>query len=231
MVRLTVREYGDSSLQICVAGADESLRWRAIHTVSRRLNAMGHIGVLGVIPTYDTALVEFDPYVADGHAVETAILEAFSGITHDGSTPPRVFDIPVVYGGERGPDLRDVAREHGTDPEEVIGRHLAADYVIRCFSHSAAPMMDGPDSSPEVKRLGDPRISVPAGSVMLAGRQSIVLTRTQPSGWRAIGSTPVTLIGSGAQDAVPYRPGDLFRFRRILEEDWDTVSPDMIEQI
>ena len=38
---------------------------------------------------------------------------------------PREFGVPVVYGGEYGPDLERVADQQGLGTEEIIGLHTA----------------------------------------------------------------------------------------------------------
>ena len=43
---------------------------------------------------------------------------------------PRTVKIPVVYGGEHGPDLQRVARYHNFTPEEVIGFHTQPIYRV-----------------------------------------------------------------------------------------------------
>ena len=42
----------------------------------------------------------------------------------------RRWRIPVVYGGEHGIDLEDVAKTLNTTPDEIVARHVAGDYRV-----------------------------------------------------------------------------------------------------
>jgi KipI family sensor histidine kinase inhibitor len=42
----------------------------------------------------------------------------------------RIIDIPVIYGGEAGPDLPDVARHTGLTQKQVVELHSSVDYVV-----------------------------------------------------------------------------------------------------
>jgi allophanate hydrolase subunit 1 len=73
---------------------------------------------------------------------------------------------------EYGPDLERVAEHVGLSVDDVVTLHTEKSYVIRCLGAPAgSPMMDGPDFTRPVPRLKDPRLSVPAGAVSVAGRQ------------------------------------------------------------
>jgi len=45
-----------------------------------------------------------------------------------------------------------------------------------------------------VPRLKDPRLSVPAGAVSVAGRQAVIAPAMAPGGWCVIGQTPLAVL-------------------------------------
>jgi allophanate hydrolase subunit 1 len=55
-----------------------------------------------------------------------------------------------------------------------------------------------------------PRVAVPAGSIGLSGRQSIIYPVSSPGGWRLVGRTPLRVLDpTGDPDRlVAYRAGD-----------------------
>jgi KipI family sensor histidine kinase inhibitor len=131
----------------------------------------------------------------------------------------------VVYGGEFGPDLQKVADHEGLKTSEIIALHTAKSYVIRCLGAPAgSPMMDGPDFPLPVPRLKDPRLSVPAGAVSVAGRQAVIAPAVAPGGWCVIGQTPLTVLNPNKQPLVPYMPGDLLRFHEIPAADFERFA-------
>ena len=105
--------------------------------------------------------------------------------------------------------------------QEIIGLHTAKSYVIRCLGAPAgSPMMDGPDFPLPVPRLKDPRLSVPAGAVAVAGRQAVIAPAAAPGGWCVIGQTPLAVLDATSEPLVPYVPGDLLRFHQIQPEEF-----------
>ncbi|WP_125616010.1 5-oxoprolinase subunit B family protein [Specibacter cremeus] len=220
-----VHESGDSALRVVATGPDAA--WSTVHRLADWLDAAGADGVHGVVPTYDSLLVEFDPTLISARQLRAFLQLGVRQLAND-ATPdraPREFDVPVVYGGSYGPDLAAVAQIQGLDPEDVINLHCAKTYVIRCLGAPAgSPMMDGPDFPVPVPRLKDPRLSVPAGAVAVAGRQAVIAPATAPGGWQVIGQTPLSLLDLAREPLVPYAPGDIIRFHRVAESAFDMLS-------
>jgi KipI family sensor histidine kinase inhibitor len=215
-----VADYGDSALRVVAVAPDREVRWTAIHRLAAAVNASPPPGVWSAVATYDSALIEFDPGVVDHEEVAAAISALFPGRTARTAGAPAVFVVPVVYGGMYGPDLEEVARHLNLSPEQVVKAHSGLSHSVRCFSHGAAPMLDGPSWNVQVPRLSEPRVRVPGGAILVAGRQAMILSREQPSGWRVLGRTPIRLVDPSQANPVAYRPGDLFQYRRIAPDEW-----------
>lgn len=226
-----VFESGDAALRVVATSGDPERDWTTVHRLAGWLEACGAEGLHGAVPTYDSVLVEFDVLT-----VSAAQMRAFVGLgmrqlaVSPDQEGPRTFDVPVVYGGDYGPDLDDVAEQQGITAEEVVRIHSSKTYTVRCLGAPAgSPMMDGPDFPHPVPRLKDPRLSVPAGAVSVAGRQAVIAPAVAPGGWRVIGQTPLTLLDVGRDPLVPYRPGDILRFRPIPNEDFAAYADRMME--
>jgi KipI family sensor histidine kinase inhibitor len=219
---LQIADCGDAAVRVSCRTSDPELAWRTVHALSGWLDARRHQHHLhGAIATYDAVLVEFDAELTDHDAVRGLVELAAAGSGPQQSRDPAHFDIPVVYGGEHGPDLLRVAEQQGLDADEVVTIHTARPLTMRCFgSPAGAPMLDGPHFPNPVPRLTSPRPHVPAGAVAVAGRQAVVSARPAPGGWCVIGSTPRTLIDLSRTPLAPFTPGDTFRFFRITPDEW-----------
>jgi KipI family sensor histidine kinase inhibitor len=218
-----VFESGDAALRVVASSPDREANWATVHALAAWLDAAGADGVHGAVPTYDSLLVEFDPGVTSARQVRAIVLLGLRQLESNGAPrrAPRQFSVPVVYGGEFGPDLERVAEQQQLSVEEIIELHTAKSYVIRCLGAPAgSPMMDGPDFPFAVPRLKDPRLSVPAGAVSVAGRQAVIAPAVAPGGWCVIGQTPLTVLDVTEEPLVPYQPGDLLRFHRIQPGDF-----------
>lgn len=217
---LRIRDSGDSAVMVTASSGDEEHRWERVHALADALEAARIDGVHGLVPTYDTLLVEFD-CVRVGHAVVRRAIEQAAGAPPARHRDPARFVVPVVYGGEHGPDLPIVAKQLGLSEREVVDAHSGEDLVVRCLGAPVgAPMMDGPAFGRPVPRLASPRTSVPAGSVAVAGRQAVICPLPSPGGWPLLGRTPLRVLDLGAERLTAYRPGDRFRFVPISADHW-----------
>lgn len=229
---LDIYESGDAALRVVAQSGDAEANWATVHSLAGWLASVGVDGIHGAVPTYDSVLVEFDPYLTSARQVRAFILLGMRQLDFVGTTlrEPRRFEVPVVYGGSYGPDLESVAEHQGLDVQDVIARHTAKTYVIRCLGAPAgSPMMDGPDFPVPVPRLKDPRLSVPAGAVSVAGRQAVIAPAVAPGGWCVIGQTPLTVLDAAREPLVPYVPGDELRFYRIPPEDFGKYEGQFLE--
>ena len=224
---LEIYESGDAALRVVAQSGDAEADWATVHSLAGWLATAGIEGLHGAVPTYDSVLVEFDPYLTSARQVRAFVLLGMRQLDFTGTSlrEPRRFEVPVVYGGEYGPDLERVAEHQCLDVEDIIARHTAKTYVIRCLGAPAgSPMMDGPEFPVPVPRLKDPRLSVPAGAVSVAGRQAVIAPAAAPGGWCVIGQTPLSVLDVSREPLVPYVPGDQLRFYRIPEEDFGSFA-------
>lgn len=227
-------EAGDSALRVVVHGSQAQDKWEMIHELSQRLNSQGVEGLYGTVPTYDSMLVEFDPMLLSARHLDTFIKLIVSQMpTSDSSSKKsRHFRVPVVYGGEFGPDLEKVAAQQGLSQQEIISLHTEKIYTVRCMGAPAgSPMMDGPDFPFPVPRLKDPRISVPAGAIAVAGRQAVIAPAKAPGGWCLVGQTPLSLINLENETLVPYSPGDTLQFFALAPEDFDQYAGEELRPV
>ena len=165
-------------------------------------------GVEDVVPGERTLLISVsDP--ADLAAVRVALAEVASHPL-PGPAQARTVEIPVVYDG---PDLADVAAHTGLTVAEVIDAHTSSPWRVGFggFAPGFAYLVGG-DPRLEVPRRGEPRPSVPAGAVGLAGRYSGIYPRSSPGGWQLIGHTDAVLFDVGTEPPALLGPGMTVRF-------------------
>ena len=127
-----------------------------------------------------------------------------------------MHEIDVVYGGIDGPDLARVAHLNGLSEHEVVVRHTARTYRVFMLGFMPGfPYLGFVDSSIAAPRKVSPNISVPAGSVGIAGNQTGIYPTDSPGGWQIIGRTDVQLFNPKTPPHTTCVPGDLVRFRRV----------------
>lgn len=222
MSDISLAPCGEGALRVTATHADTEARWRTVHALADWLQEHPVDGVYGGVPTYDSLLIEFDPARMTAAAltplIQVAAMHQADGPAH----PAQRFTLPVVYGGSYGPDLGYVADFLGISEQDVIDLHTGEDRVVRCLGGPAAScMIEGPRFSAPIPRLPDPRLEVPPNAISVAGRQGVIGPVRAPSGWRLIGLSPVEIMDLRSPELIPYRPGDVIRFRAVSPDEWD----------
>ncbi|QFI69421.1 5-oxoprolinase subunit PxpB [Sinorhizobium alkalisoli] len=128
---------------------------------------------------------------------------------------PTVLTIPIVYGGEGGPHLHEVADRTGLSVDEVVRIHTEPDYTVYAVgSHAGYCYLGGLDARLFMPRRKVPLASIPAGSLSVAGMQTGVSASPGPSGWHTIGRAEISFFDPERRPPALLKPGDVIRFRR-----------------
>lgn len=187
-----------------------------VHALCERIRAQRPVWLRDLVPAYASVGVFFDPLRIEADALETwlrATLDTLPTGAEQAASSTRTVDIPVVYGGEAGPDLESAAAELGLTAAELAERHAAGEYTVALIGFAPGfPYLLGLDPALALPRLATPRTSVPAGSVGIGGRQTGIYPRESPGGWRLIGRTPLVLFDPSRDQPALLAPGDRVRF-------------------
>jgi 5-oxoprolinase (ATP-hydrolysing) subunit B len=188
------------------------------------LQAEGIPGIVETVPTYRSLMVQFDPLVLDYDAF-VARARDLSARALPASATARRWRVPVVYGGDFGIDLEDVAARHKLRPSQIIDRHAAALYRVYMIGFMPGfTYLGGLDQSIAVPRRLDPRAMTPAGTISIGGIQALIACQAMPSGWHLLGRTPVRAFLANRTPAVLFEPGDEVQFEPIDASRWDTLD-------
>ena len=178
--------------------------------LSQRLHA--YASVLEVIPGMNNiTLILRDPQQSALDAIER--LQRWWEESEAQLPESRQVEIPVIYGGESGPDLTGVAEHAALTPRQVVELHSSSDYVVFFIGFQPGfPYLGGLDPRLHIPRRAEPRVAVPAGSVGIGGSQTGVYPLASPGGWQLIGQTRTALFDPLQQPPTLLRPGDRVRF-------------------
>lgn len=202
-------------------------------------NAVADLGMDGIsdlVPTYRSLTVHFDPLRLDRDGLIVRLLEIAlaatqpsSGADSSGTAATTRWRIPVIFGGEFGPDLAQVAQTTKRSEAEII--ETLCSLELRVFLIGFLPGFPYLGELPEwlrLPRLASPRAAVPANSVAIAGAQAAVYPWQSPGGWLLLGRTPVRLfnIGDAARPAL-LAPGDTVCFKSIGRDEFRRLSSEV----
>jgi len=172
------------------------------------------------IPSYRSLLLIFNPLKTTLSLLQDRVHHLWNILDPSQLPEPRRVKIPVVYGGEYGPDLEWVAGYHGITPDEVIRLHTEHTYHVYMIGFMPGfPYMGELPKALITPRRETPRTIVPRGSVALAQGQTGIYSTQSPGGWQIIGRTPLTLFDPEKWPPALLEMGDRVKFFAIDEEE------------
>jgi len=180
--------------------------------------------LLDAVVGYCTVTFYFDPLRVDAAWLERELASIAKDVQAVESSEVRPLEIPVLYGGDAGPDIEDVARFGACSVDDVIERHSSTTYRVYLvgFVPGFAYMAEV-DRTIAAPRRSAPRLAVPAGSVGIAGGQTGIYPAVTPGGWNLIGRTPLTLFDVDRSPASLFKVGDAVRFHPISRPEFDAM--------
>ena len=181
-------------------------------------------GIVETVPTYRSLLVYYKPEIISFREISEKFEELMGSLDNIEIPPPTVIEIPVLYGGEMGPDIQNVAEHNGKTVEEVIQIHTSEEYLIYMIGFIAGfPYLGGMSKEIATPRLKSPRVKIDGGSVGIAGEQTGVYPVDSPGGWQLIGRTPLKLYDAEREKPVLLEAGQYIKFKSVTPEEYDAI--------
>ena len=220
-----IRPEGDSALLIVFGTEISRDTNRLVSAAARRVREQGIRGVVDMIPAFVSLLVCYDPRVISCGALRARLETILQAEAETRETAGRVFEIPVCYGGEFGPDLPDIASHAGLTEREVVDIHTSRDYLVYMLGFLPGfCYLGGLDERIHTPRLETPRLKIPAGSVGIGGSQTGIYPLESPGGWRLLGKTPVRTWDPDRDVPILMQAGDSIRFVEITAAEFRRIS-------
>lgn len=212
-----MKPLGDSALLV-IAGetCDVAVMARVVAWAGKLREKMP-AGVTEVVSACASLAVYYDPLVVAGQPGVSAygrvalwVEQILTGkVRAAKGAVGRRIKVPVVYGGEDGPDLAKVAKGGGLSQEEAVAAHSKPVYRVAAVGFAPGfPYLLGLPEALHTPRRPNPRVMVPAGSVGIGGSQTGVYPSNSPGGWQLIGRTPLRLFTATAEPPALMAVGD-----------------------
>jgi KipI family sensor histidine kinase inhibitor len=206
---------GDSAITVEFSRKIDDEANRRVLALDRTLARDAIAGVTEAVPTYRSLLVHYDP-VQIGFEELGEKLTALAEIPAPPEISTRRWRIPVVYGGEHGIDLEDVAKTLNTTPDDIVARHVAGDYRVAMIGFTPGwSYLSGLEDSLQMPRRKNPRLLTPSGTISIGGVQTGVQCLAGPSGWHLLGRTAVRTYQLHRDPIFLLEPGDAVTFSAV----------------
>ncbi len=178
---------------------------------------------LDVVPGIDSVVVRFDPLVEPADRAGARIDYIVAAGVPALSVDEALLEIPVVYGGEHGPDLEELCAATGLTRGEFIALHTGSEYTVDMVGFTPGfAFVGGLDERLRVPRRAEPRARVEPGSVGIADGRTGLYAMASPGGWTLVGRTPYRLFDPQADEPFALRAGMRVRFIAIDADEFDS---------
>ncbi len=177
-------------------------------------------GILNVVPTYRSLLVEFDPLTISLEKLN-AVIDYIENNLADAEAPTgRYFELPTFYGKPYDFDTARIAEHNALTPEDVVRIFSESTLLVYFIGFIAAlPYIGDLPECLHTPRLPSPRVKLPAGVVGVGGQQVAYPPVELPSGFNYIGRCFHKVYDPDRFPPTPFSPGDRVRFKAVsLEE-------------
>lgn len=225
MQNIKILTAGDSSLLIEFGNEISPEINRRIAAVVELMREQHIEGVVDVIPAFCSLLVNYDPRVIRYEKMKKRMESLLRVDIKVGEGRRKIFEIPVLYGGEYGPDLGAIAEHAGMSEDEVVKIHSSQDYLIYMLGFLPGfCYLGGLDERIHTPRLANPRLKIRAGSVGIGGSQTGIYPLDSPGGWQLMGMTPVKTYDPEREVPILVEAGNYIRFVPVDEAEYKRIQ-------
>ncbi len=187
-------------------------------------------GVKDIVPAYSSLIIHYDLRILNQKKVSNkASLQTFTDQvkklvpenTETTASSSHKIKIPVCYSEKYALDISEIMKHKNISISEIIQLHTAKKYRIYMIGFLPGfAYMGEVDEQIAMPRKLQPRTTIAAGSVGIAGTQTGIYPLDSPGGWQIIGKTPVKLFDKERDHPVLLQPGDEIEFYSITEDEF-----------
>ena len=187
--------HGDSTLVVKLGEAIDTETNEVVHNLIDKLEKeiINQNYIEDIYPTFNNIVINYDNLLIDFETLKIDLSKKISNhlIKYQNNLyEEKIIEIPVKYGQEYGPDLKNMSEKLKISEEKIIEIHTQSLYRIFMIGFMPGfPYLGGLDKRISFPRLSTPRKIVPEGSVGIAGMQTGIYPFDSPGGWNIIGRT------------------------------------------
>ena len=175
---------------------------------------------LDVVPGMNSVVVRFDSVAMSADAASDAISALLDKPAATAEESRETLRIPVVYGGEFGPDLEEVCKRLDISEQAFIDSHTGRDFPVELLGFTPGfAFVGGLPAEWYLPRRSSPRQRVDAGSIAVAGGRTGLYAVASPGGWNLVGRTPLRLFRPDRDDPFVVRAGMRVRFEAVSADE------------
>ena len=178
-------------------------------------------GITDLVPGLASLLIHYDPLQIRAEEIKKLVFLILEAEEDIAAPLARKWRLPVLYGGEAGPDLEQVAGQCNMGVKQVIELHCTTELEIGIMGFlPGLAYMTGLHPSLHLPRRAEPRTHVRGGSVAIAMDQTVIYPLDSPGGWNLIGLMPIPLFDARRAEPVLLTAGERVCFYSVTEQEY-----------
>ncbi|MGI9391498.1 MAG: 5-oxoprolinase subunit B family protein [Boseongicola sp.] len=201
---------------------------RAALAFRSAVHAAGITGVSEVASSLTSVLVRFRPDQTSREALASILtdhLQSRDWTAADLPSGRRHWQLPAVFGGQSGPELKDVAAAVGVSPEEAVAELCQTRMRVLALGFAPGqPYLGFLGDKWDIPRRKELTAQVPLGAIVVAVRQVIPFATTAPTGWRQVGRTPFRGFAPDRETPIALAAGDEISFQSVELDAFETLA-------
>lgn len=222
---------GDTAITIDFGNVINQTINEKILVLFYHLSATPLHGMIEAVPAYSSLTVYYDVFKtrekipADKTVYEfiaEQLLERLQEALPVKDIISKQVSIPVCYEKEFAKDLEKLAMEKNIPVDEVIRIHSSKPYRVYMLGFLPGfTYMGEVDERIAMSRKPQP-VTVAAGSIGIAGKQTGIYPQASPGGWQIIGRTPLKLFDITKEEPTLLKAGDIVQFISISKNEFES---------
>ncbi|MFP7673602.1 allophanate hydrolase subunit 1 [Marivita sp. S0852] len=203
---------------------------RAALAYAAAVERAGIAGIEECAPSLVSVFIRFDPLAVPLDVIIGQLSTLLAQQDWHAAALPegrRFIRVPTVFGGTLAPQLDEAAMVAGRTVQEA--RQDLSEARLRVQTIGFAPgqpylgLLPAPWNLPRQTNLTQ---AVPEGALVVALRQLVLFSVSNPTGWRHVGQTALKLFRPDSTEPFFLRPGDEVQFVPVGPEVLDHVRSD-----
>ena len=217
--KVAIRPYGDSALLVDIDAGSTDASSDVVMALNTQLLRRRTVGITHTTPSYNSLLVCFEPERAKQSVVQTEIHAILDFIDVKDIPKGGQWSLPACFDAPYALDCAALERELSMDWQSIVGCFCAAEYRVHAVGFLPGfTYLGGLSDALHCNRLRNPRATVPASSIAIAGAQAGIYPFDSPGGWQIIGRLPFTVFQTQADHPALFQANDRISFEAVTPE-------------
>jgi len=222
---MVIRPFGDSALLVDIDAGSTDASSDVVMALDAQLSQLRTRGISETTPSYNSLLVSFEPERMQRSVLQNEIHDIADTINVKDIPKGNQWSLPVCFDAPYALDCAALETELSQDWQSIVDCFCAAEYRVHAvgFLPGFTYLGNLPDAL-HCNRLRDPRATVPASSIAIAGTQAGIYPFDSPGGWRIIGRLPFTVFQTQADPPALFQANDRIRFESVTPEVFEAME-------